>query len=746
MPTRDLRRDIADVRSQDLRPGRVVKEELRALGVEKYQDAPLIQQVDIMRKVLKTHSRCLLPHSRWVERWDLVMIFLLIFVSVVTPFEVGFVTGGMHMLFYVNCVIDLFFVADMLMQFYLAFEEEGQAAVRLVTDLRRIRMRYLRGWFIIDFISIIPFDAISQVMVVMDRQDKPERESSGPFSSQMRVVRLIRVARLLKLARLFRCSRIYARVSAKIDVLFIKLEVVKWSFCLVFMSHLFACMMALLGDISASEFGSSWYCAAVENKGRECENNMWYEYSLALYWSVMTITSIGYGDIVPMTHLEVIGVTIMMLSGSFLWAHIVGSFCAVVSALDTEKMAYQQRMDSVLTMSKDRFLPRDLRVRLRHFFQQSRRMHRMSSQGQIMSFLSPALQGEVALAVTLKYLQKMSWLTNAEHVFLQTLAKSLELHFFSPREIILPGEFGQQGAAGEDVQHSAGRRGRYSRRPVNVGAEASPGEITRRPALTQVKNAAPPLTIMERGIAARGIVLSAGSVWHDDSILIRVPSLRDPLKASSLTFCSVYTITRSDFLATLDSGNYPQAAHHLRRASFIMTFMRAVIHAAQIAKARAPNLRNASTPSKDSLPKLRRVDEKLVDVILEILGKPELDIAGHKTYDEVDAFAEFQRPGSRQRTLTRDFSKMGSSESLYFDTSQAHLNPRLNAIEKSLCQTTSELAQIRTILAQIAGTTGALGPGLTPALDQGRAPTSECWAPDHWSVREPESQDDVDTR
>ena len=39
-------------------------------------------------------------------------------------------------------------------------------------------------------------------------------------------------------------------------------------------------------------------------------------YVTALYWSVMTVTSIGYGDITPTTVPEYIAVVIMQLTGS----------------------------------------------------------------------------------------------------------------------------------------------------------------------------------------------------------------------------------------------------------------------------------------------------------------------------------------------------------------------------------------------------------------------------------------------
>ena len=55
-------------------------------------------------------------------------------------------------------------------------------------------------------------------------------------------------------------------------------------------------------------------------------------YLWSLHWSVMSITSIGYGDVVPVQIQEYFVCILCMLIGGVLWASIIGSLCGVRKA------------------------------------------------------------------------------------------------------------------------------------------------------------------------------------------------------------------------------------------------------------------------------------------------------------------------------------------------------------------------------------------------------------------------------
>ena len=115
-------------------------------------DAPLptLDQAAIWKKFGR--GTCIIDprRHRWVAYWDLVMIFVLLFASVVTPFEVAFLEDAhcITIMFLVNRVVDFLFCLDIVIIFNSAYSDPKTG--KWITSRRQIASRYLAGWFLIE--------------------------------------------------------------------------------------------------------------------------------------------------------------------------------------------------------------------------------------------------------------------------------------------------------------------------------------------------------------------------------------------------------------------------------------------------------------------------------------------------------------------------------------------------------------------------------------------------------------------
>jgi hypothetical protein len=62
---------------------------------------------------------------------------------------------------YLNYTIDIIFFFDIMVNFNLAYQDE---TFTTIDDRRIITVTYLKGWFMIDMLSIVPFDLIFQLI------------------------------------------------------------------------------------------------------------------------------------------------------------------------------------------------------------------------------------------------------------------------------------------------------------------------------------------------------------------------------------------------------------------------------------------------------------------------------------------------------------------------------------------------------------------------------------------------------
>ena len=72
----------------------------------------------------------------------------------------------------------------------------------------------------------------------------------------------------------------------------------------------------------------------------------WAVYCASLYWAIMTITSIGYGDMAatPRNAAEQIVTAVPMLAGGFLWGQVIGTFCGVIATFDPHGAEFRRNM------------------------------------------------------------------------------------------------------------------------------------------------------------------------------------------------------------------------------------------------------------------------------------------------------------------------------------------------------------------------------------------------------------------
>jgi hypothetical protein len=233
------------------------------------------REIAAVRKRIEKPFMIIEPESKFAKRWFTLNIIFLMFTSTVTPYEVSLLESSLYDgLWCLNRLVDLYFVSDLFFQFNLAFMKERSHT--LTTDRKEIAKRYITTFFIPDFISIIPFDMLSDFM------------NQG---NSFRALRALRLLRLLKLVRVLKASVMIKRIERRAGFLHAHVMLIKFGLGLLILAHWFACAWCMTASL---EHGDTWLTSLQGDHGPHhgpyANENHFNIYCAAVYWAVVTIT------------------------------------------------------------------------------------------------------------------------------------------------------------------------------------------------------------------------------------------------------------------------------------------------------------------------------------------------------------------------------------------------------------------------------------------------------------------------
>jgi len=353
---------------------------------------------------------------------------------------------------------------------------------------------------------------------------------------------------MLKLVRLARGSRIFKRWEMRLSINYAMLQIVNICVMLLFVCHLFACIWGLQAsfDPLASWLGIKGYCVPYNatqdgpcpSNARCDEDEAWQcesagaQYLYSLYWSIATVTSIGYGDVVatPLNISEQVICVCMMLSGSLLFAYLVGSFCGLAANLSPDVMRFRQDLTDMNKFLTANAIPPALRYQLREYMHQTVHLRHVATGNRLLSDLAPKLRNEVALQMNERWLQKIDLINDeCEPGLVLELAFALALHIYPP------------------------------------GDSCPVGSIY----------------IVSRGAALfAGRAYLPGMSWGEPEALLTSDNLRFPIPAMAINYLFAYSIEGDNIRATMSQLKYPDACARMRRRQLQWIIRRGLVHAA----------------------------------------------------------------------------------------------------------------------------------------------------------------------
>lgn len=160
------------------------------------------------------------------------------------------------------------------------------------------------------------------------------------------------------------------------------------------------------------------------------------DYINALYWTITTITTVGYGDIIPVTNAQKLYAIFVQILGFGVFTFIIGTVASQLLRKDPARIRYEENIEGLASLMHYKTLPGHLRIRIVDFYKYMWKRRLGYDESSFLESLPENLQTEVALHLKKEVIEKVSLFNNASATFKAEIALLLKPIFLTPGDYI----------------------------------------------------------------------------------------------------------------------------------------------------------------------------------------------------------------------------------------------------------------------------------------------------------------------
>ena len=268
------------------------------------------------------------PESIFFLRWKFILFLIIGYNIIFTPLSFAFYYKNFLFFFLGDLICDIIFFLDFIFQFFIPYPDLINENYEL--NHFNIIKHYFFTWFFFDLIVDFPISTIINVKCKLKRNE---------YHNNVQLLHLLKLIKILKLLKQKLNSRkLTEKKISKISMLFNSTKSGRlFIFFFIFFSlnHILSCIYCFIARIH--------YPNWIYFYNLQDSSNISI-YICAIYYNLLTIYSIGYGNIVPISLSEKIYTIFLQSIGIFIYSFLV-SHMMLVLKISPKKEEYNRKLN-----------------------------------------------------------------------------------------------------------------------------------------------------------------------------------------------------------------------------------------------------------------------------------------------------------------------------------------------------------------------------------------------------------------
>ena len=277
------------------------------------------------------------PYSWYIKIFDLLLFLSSIIYFIFIPYFLStnfFISKDVQFWKTLYTIIDIFYIIDIIINFFRAYEDFDE---HLVRKTKKILFHYLKTWFFLDLLQAVPyFSIINFLEKYLNNNDSIFNCTNHLINHKLYVILLIKIIKLYKMFNKNTTISYISEILSRNELFddhggfFIAFIIT------VLVLNMTTCLFIFIGINS--------YPGWIVSLNIQDES-YFYIYLTSIYFVIVTVTTVGYGDITGKTVPELLFQIYLLIIGTIAYSFTISYISNNIIKANARSMTFEKNLE-----------------------------------------------------------------------------------------------------------------------------------------------------------------------------------------------------------------------------------------------------------------------------------------------------------------------------------------------------------------------------------------------------------------